>query len=52
MGGGGQLLTSAKKVGGSKKGQKHADVILEWSPILKYIFDQYIVDINHFESGH
>ena len=24
-------LTSADKVGGSKKGQKHADVILEWS---------------------
>ena len=23
-------LTSADKVGGSKKGQKHADVILEW----------------------
>ena len=32
MGGGGKLLTSADKVGGSKKGQKHADVyILEWS---------------------
>jgi hypothetical protein len=24
------MLTSADKVGGSKKGQKHADVILEW----------------------
>ena len=32
MGGGGKLLTSADKVGGSKIGQKHADVyILEWS---------------------
>ena len=47
-----KMLTSADKVGGSKISQKHADVILEWSPILKYIFDQYIVDINHFESGH
>ena len=26
------MLMSAEKVGGSKKGQKHADVILEWSP--------------------
>ena len=25
------MLTSADKVGGSKKGHKHADVILEWS---------------------
>ena len=25
------MLTSADKVGGSKKGQKHADVLLEWS---------------------
>ena len=25
------MLTSADKVGGSKKDQKHADVILEWS---------------------
>ena len=24
-------MTSADKVGGSKKGKKHADVILEWS---------------------
>jgi hypothetical protein len=24
-------MTSADKVGGSKKGQNHADVILEWS---------------------
>ena len=28
------MLTSADKVGGSKKGQKHADVILEWSLIV------------------
>ena len=27
------MLTSADKGGGSKKGQKHADVILEWSQI-------------------
>ena len=25
------MLTSIDKVGGSKKGQKHANVILEWS---------------------
>ena len=25
------MLTSADKVGGSEKGQKHADVILDWS---------------------
>ena len=25
-----KMLTSADKVGGSKKDQKHADVILEW----------------------
>jgi hypothetical protein len=29
------MLTSADKVGGSKKGQKHADVILEWSLVKK-----------------
>ena len=27
------MLMSVDKVGGSKKGQKHADVILEWSLI-------------------
>ena len=26
-----EMLMSADKVGGSKEGQKHADVILEWS---------------------
>ena len=31
------MLTSADKVGGSKKGQKYADVILEWSPKYLYI---------------
>ena len=33
------MLTYADKVGGSKKGQQHADVILEWSPtkIIKII---------------
>ena len=31
------LTSSADKVGGSKKGQKYADVILEWSPKYLYI---------------
>ena len=31
MGGCEEMLTSADKMGRSKKGQKHADVILEWS---------------------
>ena len=30
------LLTSADKVSGSKKGQKHADIILEWSLIATF----------------
>ena len=29
-------LTSADEVGGSKKGQKHADVTLEWSLVYLY----------------
>ena len=30
------MLMFADPVGGSKKGQKHADVILNWSPINNY----------------
>ena len=32
LGGYKEVLMSADKVGGSKKGQKHVDVILEWFP--------------------
>ena len=38
MGGYEEMLTSADKVGGSKKGQNHADVVLEWSLIHIWIF--------------
>ena len=31
VGGYEEMLTSSDKMGGSKKDQKHADVILEWS---------------------
>ena len=34
---------SADKVGGSKKGQKHIDIILEWSPTYLQIHWGYIL---------
>ena len=59
-----KMLTSADKVGGSKKGQKHANVKFEWSLILlslslNHIFHFFPFNLlsirytmEHVESGH
>ena len=43
------MLTSADKVGGSKKGQKHADVILEWSLCI-FKLDTYVSILGLYDK--